>query len=208
VSTAPSKKAAVPIEEATLADLCHDPNNARKHTPRNIGVIADSLQELGAARSIVVDEENVVLAGNGVVEAAGEVGITKVRIVDAEGDEIIAVRRKGLTPEQKIDLALRDNRAAELAEWDGERLKVLDKTVNLSHLFTEAEKLKVFGDDESGTGAIEKVEIKRAQEVVWMLLAIPVESWPKVQGEVERLQLHSEVNTMVARPAKVGEAKK
>ena len=116
-----------------MADVTHlkhlvpDPQNARKHNPRNIGTIVDSLHEVGAARSIVIDENNVVLAGNGVVEAAGEAGIESVRVVEANGNEIIAVRRRGLTDSQKKRLALFDNRAAELAEWNPEELVRLEK---------------------------------------------------------------------------------
>src|SRR4051812_49918078 len=86
-------------------------------------MVVDSLQHVGAARSIVIDEDNVILAGNGVTEAAAEAGITKLRIVDAAGDELVAVRRTGLTDEQKRALAIYDNRTAELAEWDAEQLK-------------------------------------------------------------------------------------
>jgi DNA modification methylase len=117
-----------PVETVNhLKHLKADPQNARLHNPRNIGTIVDSLHEVGAARSIVIDENNVVLAGNGVVEAAGEAGIEKVRVVEADGNEVIAVRRRGLTPQQKTRLALFDNRAAELAEWNPEELVRLDK---------------------------------------------------------------------------------
>ena len=85
-------------------------------------MIADALQKVGAARSIVIDEDNVILAGNGVTEAAAEAGITKLRVIDAAGDELIAVRRTGLTPEQKRHLAIADNRGAELATWNVEQL--------------------------------------------------------------------------------------
>lgn len=105
-----------------IKDLEADPENLRVHNARNIGVIVDALQEVGAARSIVIDEDNVVLAGNGVVEAAADAGITAVRVVEAHGNEIIAVRRRGLTPEQKKRLALYDNRAGELSEWDEAKL--------------------------------------------------------------------------------------
>lgn len=100
-----------------LADLKPDPRNARRRTPRNLGTIVDALHEVGAARSIVIDEQGVILAGNATVEAAGEAGIERVRVIDADGEEIIAVRRTGLTAAQKQKLALYDNRAAELAEW-------------------------------------------------------------------------------------------
>jgi phage/plasmid-associated DNA primase len=85
-------------------------------------MVVDALHQVGAARSIVIDEENVILAGNGVTEAAAEAGITKVRVVDVAGDELVAVRRTGLTDEQKRRLAMYDNRTAELAEWNVEQL--------------------------------------------------------------------------------------
>lgn len=105
-----------------IADLKPDRANRRRHNPRNIGMIADALQEIGAARSIVIDDEGNILAGNGTVEAAAQAGIERVRVVDADGEEIIAVRRSGLTEEQKRRLALYDNRTAELAEWDVDQL--------------------------------------------------------------------------------------
>lgn len=101
-----------------LGDLTPDPQNARLHNPRNIGMIEDALHEVGAARSIVVDEDGVVLAGNGLIEAAAAAGIERVQVVDADGETIVAVRRSNLTEDQKRRLALFDNRAAELAEWD------------------------------------------------------------------------------------------
>ncbi len=106
-----------------VKDLTPDPQNRRKHTPRNIGMLVEALHKVGAGRSIVIDEHGEVLAGNGVVEAAAEAGITKVQVVDADGSTVIAVRRTGLSAEQKRELAIYDNRVAELAEWDWARLK-------------------------------------------------------------------------------------
>ena len=108
-----------------IKDLKPDAKNARKHNPRNIGAIVDSLQAVGAGRSIVVDEHNTILAGNGLIEAAAEAGITKLKIVEADGSTIIAVRRTGLTKKQKTLLALSDNRTNELSEWDGDNLREL-----------------------------------------------------------------------------------
>lgn len=122
-----------------LSDLTPDPKNARRHNPRNIGMIERALNEVGAARSIVVDEAGVVLAGNGLVEAAAQAGIERVRVVDADGDEIIAVRRRGLTEEQKTKLALYDNRTAELADWEPGVLAELAQELDLGSLFTDLE---------------------------------------------------------------------
>jgi hypothetical protein len=105
-------------ESAALSELTPDPQNRRLRTPRNLDMIAASLKSVGAARSIVLDENNQILAGNGVHEAAPAAGISRVRIIDADGDELIAVRRRGLTDDQKRELAIFDNRTGELAAWD------------------------------------------------------------------------------------------
>lgn len=105
-----------------IGDLKDDQANPRKHNARNIGQIVDSLHQVGAARSIVIDEDNTVLAGNGVIEAAAQAGIERVQVVDADGETIIAVRRTGLTPEQKTALKYYDNRTGELAGWSPEQI--------------------------------------------------------------------------------------
>lgn len=110
-------------ELKAIETLVNDPANRRKHPARNVDMIRASLQQLGAARSIVVDEDDVILAGNGVTAAAIAAGLTSVRVIESSGDELIAVRRRGLTPEQKRALALFDNRTAELAEWDTDALR-------------------------------------------------------------------------------------
>lgn len=118
-----------------LSSLTPDPRNARRHTDRNLDLIASSLQEVGAARSIVVDEDGVILAGNATVTAAQQAGIDRVRVIDTDGSELVAVRRSGLSPEQKRRLALLDNRAAELAEWDTEILASLAEDTDLAGLW-------------------------------------------------------------------------
>lgn len=135
---------AVMAEQGHLKDLTPDPMNARLHNPRNIGMVVNSLHEVGAARSIVVDEDNVILAGNGTIEAAAQAGIERVRFVDADGDEIIAVRRSNLTPDQKTKLKLYDNRTAELATWDPDVLVGLqDDGADLSAFWFDSELISV-----------------------------------------------------------------
>jgi hypothetical protein len=181
-----------------IKDLRPDPENRRKHSPRNIAMIADALQEVGAARSIVIDENDEVLAGNGVLEAAAEVGITKVRIVDAPGDEVIAVRRKNLSAEQKRKLAMFDNRASELAEWDADQLqRDLDAGHDLSPFFTDKE-IKALVDE---AGPVRPMAVPRPTEVVWVLLAIPLGVWPRHQAAAEAMQEDAEMTALVVRPA-------
>jgi DNA modification methylase len=108
-------------------------------------MVVDALQQVGAARSIVIDEDNIILAGNGVTEAAAEAGITRVRVVEADGHELIAVRRTGLSLEQKRALAIYDNRTGELATWNFEQLAAdNDAGLSLQPFWTQEEEAALF----------------------------------------------------------------
>lgn len=111
-------------------------------------LIAESLKRYGAARSIVIDEDNRVLAGNGTIEGAKQAGITNVRIIDAEGDEVIAVRRSGLTEDEKVGLALADNRTSDLSEWDGAMLYQLSQEHDTETWFDKNELNELIGLDQ------------------------------------------------------------
>ena len=125
------------VTDGDLATLTPDPQNARLHSAENLDLIQASLTELGAGRSILIDENDVILAGNGVAQAAQAAGMTRVQIVEADGDAIIAVRRRNLTPEQKTRLALFDNRASDLSEFDPLMLAGLQaEGVSLDGLWT------------------------------------------------------------------------
>jgi ParB-like chromosome segregation protein Spo0J len=192
--------------ETHIKDLRLDPNNARRRTPRNHGLIVDALNEVGAARSVVIDEDNVVLAGNGTLEAAGEAGITKVQIVDADGSTIIAVRRKGLTPELKRRLSLYDNRTQEFSEWDADVLRDLRESgTDLSNLFTGEELDALLSTD--APADVESMVVERPVDVAWVLLGIPIEDWPAHQATVEQLQLAAKFYTMVLRPKDADDGK-
>lgn len=122
---------------ASINDLKSDHKNARRRTDRSSDLIKESLQRYGAARSIVIDEENRILAGNGTIDGAKAAGIRRVRIIESEGDEVIAVRRTGLSEEQKVGLALADNRTADLSEWDLEMLHRLSEEHELDPWFNQ-----------------------------------------------------------------------
>jgi len=130
-----------------IGQLTPDSKNSRRHNSRNIGMITDSLHEVGAARSIVIDEDGKILAGHGVVEAAADAGIERVQVVDADGETIIAVRRTGLTEEQKRKLALYDNRTSDLSDWDAEVLADLHEIMDLSNLWTDNELAELIPGD-------------------------------------------------------------
>jgi hypothetical protein len=121
---ATARRSAKTVDPKTLADLVPDAKNARRHTERNLAMIDESLATVGACRSVVIDEGGRLLAGNATARQALARGL-KLKVVDTDADTIVAVRRSGLTEDQKTTLALYDNRAAELAEWDAEAIRAL-----------------------------------------------------------------------------------
>ena len=134
----------------SIKDLKSDHKNARRRTDRSASLIAESLKRYGAARSIVIDEEGRILAGNGTVEGAKKAGINNVRIIEAEGDELIAVRRTGLSEDEKVGLALADNRSSDLSEWDNEMLRQLSEEHDLTPWFEDDELLAEVLEPEEG----------------------------------------------------------
>ena len=134
----------------SINNLKSDHKNARKRTDRSAALIAESLKRYGAARSIVIDEDGRILAGNGTVEGAKKAGINKVRIIEAEGDELIAVRRTGLSEDEKVGLAIADNRSSDLSEWDNEMLRQLSEEHDLTPWFEDDELLAEVLEPEQG----------------------------------------------------------
>lgn len=96
------------IELVKIDDLDLDPKNARKHDAKNLKAIADSLEQFGQRKPIVVWGRTVV-AGNGTMAAARTLGWTEISIARVPDD---------WSADQVKAYALADNRSAELATWD------------------------------------------------------------------------------------------
>ena len=79
-----------------IDQLKFDDKNFNKHTEYGMSLLEKSLRENGAGRSILVDKDDNIIAGNGIVEAAINAGISKTRIVEVTGDELVVVKRTDL----------------------------------------------------------------------------------------------------------------
>lgn len=117
MATKPTKGTASKVKKNpnAIKDLTLDPRNANKHSQYGTGLLENSIRDLGFGRSILISEDNVVIAGNGTVEAAGAIGMEKVKVVETDGNTIIAVKRtdiKSGTPEF-YKAALADNVVAQ-----------------------------------------------------------------------------------------------
>lgn len=127
-----STETADPTPKVTRLDLDQlqpDLQNANTGTDEGERLLNQSLAELGAGRSILLDKNNTIIAGNKTAGQADQVGIRKVIIVDTDGTELVAVRRTDLdlsTDPRATRLALADNRVAQLdLAWDQDILSIL-----------------------------------------------------------------------------------
>jgi len=132
----------------SINDLQNDHKNARKRTDRSSKLIKESLQKFGAARSIVIDENNRILAGNGTIAGAKAAGIKNLKVIETDGNEIIAVKRTGLSEDEKVGLALADNRTSDLSEWDINMLEELSQEHDLEPWFDNDDLKELLGETE------------------------------------------------------------
>lgn len=124
-----------------IRDLKPDPRNARAHNPRNVGMIESSIQRDGFGRSVLLAKDGTIIAGNATIDAAASAGLEDVIVVETDGTKVVAVKRTDVEPDSPEfhNLAVADNRAAELAEWDTSVLAELAEEVDLSAFWHEGE---------------------------------------------------------------------
>lgn len=101
-----------------------DKRNYRKHNDRNKDLIKKSLEECGAGRSIVIDNEDNIIAGNGIYEQAQKLGI-KTKVIETDGSELVVVKRTDLATDddKRKQLAVMDNSTSDSSEFDFELLQ-------------------------------------------------------------------------------------
>jgi hypothetical protein len=137
-----------------LSQLKSDPHNANRGTKRGGELVAKSLQQFGAARSLVCDRDGFILAGNQTAKQAAAAGIEDdVILVQTNGTQLVVVQRTDLSiddPKAK-GLAVADNRSAELGlDWNADILLSID---DLQPYFSTVEltKLQVLSADAFAT---------------------------------------------------------
>ena len=101
-----------PIAAVAIGQIKPHPRNARTHSKKQIRQIADSIRAVGFASPVLIDEDGVLLAGHGRLEAARLLGLKTIPAIVIDG----------LTEARKRALLLADNRIAQSAGWDRERL--------------------------------------------------------------------------------------
>ncbi len=111
------------VETIKLVDLRPDDGNANRGTERGTYMLRRSLEKLGAGRSILLDKNGRIIAGNKTAESAADVGLDDVLIIRTRGDQLVAVLREDLDLDdptgQARELAYADNRTAQVSlDWE------------------------------------------------------------------------------------------
>ncbi len=135
------------IELVAIGTLVLDPANARKHGTKNLEAIKGSLAKFGQQTPIVVGPSNVVVKGNGTLTAARELGWKEIKVV-----------RTSLSGLELTAYGIADNRTSELAEWDGENLSALLRSLEAEEFdldaigFDDEDLKKLLAELDSGGG--------------------------------------------------------
>lgn len=94
-----------------ISDIKPYPNNPRKNDDA-VTATANSIKEFGWQQPIIVDKDNIIIAGHTRYKAAKQLNMDKVPVVVA----------KNLSKEQVKAYRLADNKTGEIAVWDYEFL--------------------------------------------------------------------------------------
>lgn len=173
-----------------IARLKFDPRNANKGTKRGRAALATSLRKYGAGRSILLDRNGTVIAGNKTLEQAIARGDTEVQVVQTDGSQLIAVQRVDLDLEKDAkakSLAVADNRVGELdLSWNPTELAAIGKEVDLSEFFNEDELADLMTDVPQ---LAEREQELKPKTFVRVLISVPLESAGGAKELIDRLAL-------------------
>jgi hypothetical protein len=189
----------VSVRTIPIADLAPDANNANRGTPRGRKALKNSLKKLGTGRSVLLDKNNTVLAGNKTLEQYKSLGYEKVIIVPSDGKTLVAVQRTDLEAQDKKaqELAIADNRVAEVdLAWDPEVLRETD--ADLTELFEPLELDRMLNDGKNSRQP-NTIDLQPPPKMMWILLGIPFARFDVVQGHLAALEAESEISVQSAR---------
>lgn len=96
------------IEYIPLADLKPNPLNPRSHSPRQLKALGRSIRQFGFVTPVLIDQDNMLVAGHGRIEAARTLGL----------ETVPAVRVEHLGQAQLRALMIADNRLTDLSTFD------------------------------------------------------------------------------------------
>ena len=153
-----------------IKDLKQDKRNYRKHNERNLDLIKKSVAEVGLGRSVVIDNENEIICGNGLVSTL-DVN-TPVKVIETDGSELVVVKRTDLATadDKRKQLAIMDNSSSDSSEFDFELLQADFDVDTLTDWGVELVAPQLEDDTEVIEDEVpEEVETRCKKGDVWLL---------------------------------------
>ena len=108
------------VEYIPIAEIKPYENNPRIND-NAVEAVANSIKEFGFKNPIILDKNNVIIAGHTRYKASLQLGLKEVPCIHAND----------LTEEQVKALRIADNKTAEKANWDMSKLKIEIDDINL-----------------------------------------------------------------------------
>ena len=115
-----------------IEELAQDQRNFNKGTEQGQELMERSFKEMGAGRSILIDRNGHIIAGNKSQKAAIAAGIKKVRVIETTGDELVAVKRTDVDIDsaEGRKMAYLDNLTTQVnLTWDQTELEAVQADV-------------------------------------------------------------------------------
>ena len=115
-----------------IEQLAQDQHNFNKGSEQGQELMERSFKEMGAGRSILIDRNGNIIAGNKSQKAAIAAGIKKVRIIETTGDELVAVKRTDVDIDsaEGRKMAYLDNLTTQVnLTWDQTELQAVQADV-------------------------------------------------------------------------------
>ena len=115
-----------------IEQLAQDQHNFNKGSEQGQELMERSFKEMGAGRSILIDRNGNIIAGNKSQKAAIAAGIKKVRIIETTGDELVAVKRTDVDIDsaEGRKMAYLDNLTTQVnLTWDETELQAVQADV-------------------------------------------------------------------------------
>lgn len=147
------------LVKVKISELKAPEKNVRNHSEKQIKEFVRSLEKFGQIRPVVIDENNIVYCGNGLVEAAKSLGWEKIE----------ALRKVGMTEADKKKMMIADNRIYSLGSDNYDNLNaILEEIGDFDVPSFDVETLEaMFGDVEeelSNFGILDDEEKEQVQK--------------------------------------------
>ena len=184
-----------------LSDFRQQSQNLNRHTERGMGMLDESMREVGYAAPMVAAADGEILDGSARHETAANVFGPDAEpiVVESDGKRPIVVVRtdiKDAKSKMAKRLAAYANRTGQVnLEWDAQAIaESLGEDAHLLQGILDADALNDLIEQET---TIEPIKVQKLPTMAWVLVGVPIEQFGQVQAMLDHLPQFATVLTTV-----------